>query len=391
VERLPPWRSPERGAAQLEGDRKNVGTTGVHPSMGRFASSRDRDGGRPLAAGLVGVGAPGQDLLRALPTEQIEVRWLCDPDPQLLESIGRSHPDARLTEFDRLLEDDELDAVLIAEPAPAQFELALRALAAGKHALLAEPVALSANALARLARFGADEELVLACGHTVLYSSPVQTIKTMLDEREIGELFFASSSRRGAEISAASPTSTMSGGHFATLLHWLDERPQTVRAIAPGHPGSDSNDTTMLTLTFPSGLVANIELEWAMGRTGRTVLVGSERMVVYDEAEEAISTLDHGIVHKDTEDVTDYRISYPIANAIPVAARQEEPLRLALEDFGEAVRSGGEVLAGGSLARDVTRVIEATGESLRKGGTEVPVHVRRRLLRAQPRRRAAQR
>ncbi len=359
--------------------------------MGRFASSRDRNGGRPLAAGLVGVGAPGQDLLRALPTEQIEVRWLCDPDPRLLEWIGHSHPGARLTEFDRLLGDDELDAVLIAEAAPAQFELALRALAAGKHALLAEPVTLSANALARLARFGADEELVLACGQTILYSSPVQTIKAMLDEREIGELFFASSSRKGGEISAVSPTPTMSSGHFATLLHWLDERPQTVRAIAPGHPGSDSDDTTMLTLTFPSGLVANIELEWAMGRTGRTVLVGSERMVVYDEAEQAISTLDHGIVHKDTEDVTDYRISYPIANAIPVAERQKEPLRLALEDFGEAIRGGGEVLAGGSLARDVTRVIEATGESLRKGGTEVPVYVRRRLLRTQPRRRAAQR
>jgi predicted dehydrogenase len=342
---------------------------------------------RPLVTGLIGLGHSGQTLLGAVPTAKIEVKWLCDHDPQLLERVGRHRPFARSTGVDFLLDDDEVDAILIATSAPAQFELASRALAAGKHVLLVEPAVMPAAGLAKLARTSAKEELVLACGSTNLYSSPVRAIKTMLDERKIGELLFASSTWAQAD-----PAVSSSGrDHFAMLLHWLGERARTVRATAPEPDSPGSAGVTVLTLAFPSGLVANVELERAGSTPGRTVLVGSERMAVYDEADEAISTLDHGIVHKANDEVADYKISYPIANSIPAAPQEANPLRLALEDFGEAVRGGREVVAGGRLAKDAARIVEAADESLRRGGVEVPVGVRRRLLRAQPTRRAIHR
>jgi predicted dehydrogenase len=355
----------------------------------RRASDPSRDSGenRPLVTGLIGLGHPGQTLLGLAPTAKVEVKWLCDHDPQLLERIGRHRPFARSTGVDFLLDDDELEAILIATSAPAQFELASRALTAGKHVFLVEPAVMPAAGLAKLARTSAKEELVLACGSTNLYSSPVRAIKTMLDEQKIGELLFASSTWPEADAAG----SNTSRDHFAMLLHWLGERAQTVRATAPEPGSADSGGVTVLTLAFPSGVVANVELEQAGSTPGRTVLVGTERMAVYDEADEAISTLDHGIVHKANDEVADYKISYPIANSIPAAPAEANPLRLALEDFGAAVRGGGEVVASGRLAKDATRIIEAAEESLRRGGVEVPVGVRRRLLRAQPTRRAVHR
>lgn len=215
----------------------------------------------------------------------------------------------------------------------------------------------------------------------------MQAIKEILDSGRIGELFFVSSTRID---SAGGGADDQGREHLAMLLHWLGERPQAVRATLAGSEFGDE-EITVLTLAFPSGLAANIELGEREGAPmGRTVLVGSERMAVYDESEEqAVSTLDHGVVHRGTEEAADYRVSYQIADVVSVGQDEQEPLVRALADFEAAVRGEGEVIASSRLAKDATRVVEAGRESLRRGGAEVAVGAPRRLLRVQARRRMA--
>lgn len=344
--------------------------------------------GRPLLAGLVGLGPGGQSLLRALPQAGIELKWLCDDDPQRLTRVGRRQPAcARTGDIAHLLGDGELDAVLIAAPAAAQLELTSRVLGAGKHAFLDGPLALSAAALAGLERLGRRGGLAVSCGNTFLHSSPVRAIKEIVDGGGIGELFFVSSSRVDGSGSAWA-LSGASQRHFAMLLHWLGERPQTVRAVDAEAEGSGRGEVSILNLAFPSGIAANVELDEREGRPmGRTVLVGSERMAVYDEGdEEGVSTLDHGVVHQGDEDAADYRISYRVGNVVPVGRGRLEPLERALEDFSGAVRGERETVANSRLAKNAMRVVEAGAESLRRGGAEVAVVASRRLRRVQSKR-----
>jgi predicted dehydrogenase len=346
--------------------------------------------GRPLLAGLVGLGPGGQSLLRALPKGGIELKWLCDDDPQRLTRVGRQQPAcARTGEIAHLLGDGELDAVLIAAPG-AQLELTSSVLGAGKHAFLDGPLELSAAALAGLERLGRRNGLAVSCGNTFLHSSPVRAIKDIVDGGGIGELFFVSSSRVDGSGSAWA-LSEASQRHFAMLLHWLGERPQTVRAVDAEAEGSRRGEVSMLNLAFPSGIAANVELDEREGSPrGRTVLVGSERMAVYDEGEEeGVSTLDHGVVHPGDEDVADYRISYRVGNVVPVGSSRLEPLERALEDFAGAVRGERDTIANSRLAKNAMRVVEAGAESLRREGAEVAVVASRRLRRVQSKRWAA--
>jgi predicted dehydrogenase len=348
---------------------------------------------RPLIAAIVGVGQRGQNLLRAVPAATgVELKWLCDEDPQLLGRIGRDRPGcARTGTVDFLLEDGELDVILIAGTPTAQLDLATEALAAGKHVFLDEPAPLSASALDRLDRLARDNRLTVACGNSFLHSSPVRAIKDIVDTGKIGELFFVSSSRLEPGREAGPLSRGVRQSHFAMLLHWLGERPRTVKAVHAPAGGATPSSVTVVTLTFASGLAATVELGAQRdGPSGRTVLVGSERMAVYDENDaQTVSTMEHGVVHKASQDAAEYRVSYGLADVIPAAPAGLEPLERSLEDFEMAIRNRKDALASSRLVKNATRVLEAGGESLRRGGAEVSVGASRRLLRGQVRRRMA--
>src|SRR5262249_43761270 len=83
--------------------------------------------------GLVGLGYWGPNLARNF-DELAELRWLCDAAPDARERYATRYPQTRLTgDLEDLLEDPELDAVVVATPAVTHYELAKRALEAGKH------------------------------------------------------------------------------------------------------------------------------------------------------------------------------------------------------------------------------------------------------------------
>ena len=74
----------------------------------------------PLRIGVVGLGYWGPNLARnfaQLP--EAELRWCCDADEQRRARLSGQFPDTRMTErLDDLLEDDSLEAVVVATPVP---------------------------------------------------------------------------------------------------------------------------------------------------------------------------------------------------------------------------------------------------------------------------------
>ena len=134
-------------------------------------------------------------------------------------------------------------------------------------------------------------------------------------------------------------------------------------------------DVAFVTLDFPSGVVANVELSWlAPSKLRRTVLVGSEKMVVYDDGTaEPIRLFDHGVVYEDPETFGEYHLSYRTGDILSPKLETYEPLVAELEDFVRAIRFGHEPEASPTLARQVVELAQAADESLRRGGVEIEV------------------
>ena len=127
---------------------------------------------------------------------------------------------------------------------------------------------------------------------------------------------------------------------FSILLYWLSELPTSVRAVGRDSIVKGIADVAFVTMTFASGIVANVELSWlAPSKLRRTVLVGSERMVIYDDgASEPVRLFDRGVVYRDPETFGEYHLSYRSGDILSPKIESYEPLGLELADFVAAVR-----------------------------------------------------
>jgi predicted dehydrogenase len=100
-----------------------------------------------LQVGIVGCGEVTQ--LMHLPSllqlnDKFQVTALCDVSPKVLEGVGSIWNVAkRFRDYHELVEQADVGVVLIANPNPYHAEVALAAIAAGKHVLIEKPMCIS--------------------------------------------------------------------------------------------------------------------------------------------------------------------------------------------------------------------------------------------------------
>ena len=344
---------------------------------GRGQSLRGREG--VINVGVAGLGYWGPNLLRVLAdAPDVEVRTICDLDGGRLERFGRRHPSVATTHFfDDLLEDPEIDAILIATPISTHFELASRALRAGKDVFVEKPLASSSEDAAELVNIAQESERILMCGHTFIYSPPVRAIKDLLQSGELGDLYFISSSRvnLGLHQRDVSVLWDLAPHDFSILLYWLDgELPETISAMGRDAVVDGIPDVAFIDLTYVSGLITHVELAWlAPSKLRRTAVVGSKKMVVYDDVSSAepLKIFDHGVVYEDPETFGQYHLSYRTGDVLAPKLDTAEPIATQLEDFMTSVRTRRQPTADMELARKVVTMVEAAEESLQIGGAPV--------------------
>jgi len=320
--------------------------------------------------GVVGLGYWGSNLLRALmEREDSDVAWVCDVDAERLARLARRYPQTKATaNIEDLLTDSTLDAIVIATPVYTHEAIASKSLVAGKHTFVEKPLARSTGAADELIELARRRSLVLMCGLTFLYSPPVREIKRMIDDDHLGELYFVSSSRVNLGIHQPDVSVVWDlGPHdFSILLYWLEQMPTAVRAVGRDAVMTGVPDVAFINLTFPSGLLANVELSWlAPGKLRRTVVVGSKKMVVYDDTStEPVKVFDHGVVYPDPETFGQYQLSYRTGDVVSPALDTAEPISLQLGDFIAAIAAGVTPPGHVGLARDVVALAETADASL---------------------------
>jgi predicted dehydrogenase len=333
---------------------------------------------RPSVA-VVGLGYWGPNLLRVLfDRTDIDVRWICDSDPACLERVARRYPGVAATEsFDDLLEDPELDGILLATPVFTHFDLAQRCLEAGKHTFVEKPLAPSSDQTSELIELAGEQDVRLMCGHTFLYSPPVRAVRDLITSGELGSLYFVSSSRvnLGLHQRDVSVIWDLGPHDFSILLYWLDAVPSSIRATGRDSIVPGIADVAFVTMEFDSGLIANVELSWlAPSKLRRTVLVGSRKMVVYEDGgPEPVRVYDRSVDYRDPETFGEYQLSYRTGDILSPKLSNDEPLSLQVGDFVRALKTGRSSARRLQLAHDVVRMAEAAEASMRGGGDQIAV------------------
>ena len=239
--------------------------------------------------GVVGLGYWGPNLARNF-DELARLTWICDAAPEQCERQATRFPSARATtDFGDLLSDSELDAVVIATPVVTHFDLAKRALEAGKHVLVEKPPALTAAEAEELRALAQERDLVLMPGHLLLYHPGVQKLRELVDSGELGEVLCLYGNRQNLGKIRMDENALWSlGVHDLSVILYLVGGEEPAELWARGNefltPGVE--DVVFCYLRFPSGKIAHMHLSWLDPHKMRKItVVGKEKMVVFDDME----------------------------------------------------------------------------------------------------------
>jgi predicted dehydrogenase len=328
---------------------------------------------------VVGYGYWGPNIVRnVMERPELELIALCERDASRAERFAQRFPGIpTVADFDEVLRDPRVQAVSIATPPRTHYPLARQALEAGRHVLVEKPLATTVADAEELIELAEARGLVLMPGHTFLYSPAVTKIRDLIVSGELGEVYFATSSRMNLGLYQPDGVIRDLAPHdLSILLYWLD-RPVT-QVVASGRAIFQSTvpETAFLTLEFAGGTKANVQVSWlAPSKVRQTVLVGSNCMVIYDDtaADEAVRIYDRGL-DVDLEAPLDFgahRMTTRSGDIVVPRLDAVEPLAQELADFANSIRTGATPRSHSRLGLDVVRILEAAHESFAADGEPV--------------------
>jgi predicted dehydrogenase len=321
-----------------------------------------------VSVGVLGLGYWGPNLARNFDRlAETELRWICDASDEVRERIQPQFPQARATgDLDDLLNDDTLDAVVIAAPVPLHADLAVRVLEAGKHCFVEKPLAQSVLDAERVVAAADAAGKVLMVGHLLEYHPGVRRLKEVASSGELGDIRYIYGNRLNLGKVRKDENALWSlGAHdVSVLLHLAEEEPNELHAFGESYMHPPVEDVVFCILRFPSGLMAHLHLSWLdPHKERRFTIVGSDKMATFDdmEMEQKLVIYDKGF----DEDYSSY--GEYIARSGDVWSPRipnDEPLRLECRHFAECVRDGSTPISDGRSGLRVVKVLEGLQQSL---------------------------
>ncbi len=331
----------------------------------------------PLRIGVVGLNYWGPNLARNVDrSPNAELAWCCDLDDKIIARMGAQFPDARTTtELDDVLADDTVDAVIVATSVPTHYLLGKRVLEAGKHVFIEKPMAVTARDAEDLVRTAEAHDRQLMVGHLLEYHPAVRKMKQLLDDGELGRIFYVYSNRLNLGKVRPDENALWSlGPHDISVINFLTgEEPEEVSARGECYLQQGVEDVVFGYIKFPSGMTGHLHVSWLdPHKTRKITVVGSDKMAVFDDmdADRKVTVYDKSAVVPQYQSYGEY-VTLRFGDIHIPHLANDEPLKLEVEHFVECARDNRRPLSDGRDGLNVVRVLEAMERSLRDGGRPV--------------------
>ena len=152
---------------------------------------------RALRIGFVGLGWPGEQHAKAaMALPDTTVAAACDLQPERLQTFaGRFSPRKVYPDYDQMLADPEVDAVIISLPNFLHYSATLAALRAGKHVLCEKPPTLTVAEIRHIREEVRASGLTYFFGRQSRFSSRMLAAKKLVEEGRLGHVYFAKAER----------------------------------------------------------------------------------------------------------------------------------------------------------------------------------------------------
>ncbi|MGE3807235.1 MAG: Gfo/Idh/MocA family protein [Gemmataceae bacterium] len=325
--------------------------------------------------GMIGAGNWGSNWIRTLAgLPDVELRWVCDVSPASLEKVQRQFPHVRTTtKLEDLFNDKDVQGVVIASIAPTHFDVAKRALQAGKHVMVEKPMTLSTHDAVELNRVAAQTGRVLMVGHLLEYHPATLAIRRLIDAGELGEVKYLYSQRLnlGTVRTDENAWWSLAPHDISVACRLFGANPESVqcRGQCVLQPGIE--DVVFGTIQYPEGKLAHVHVSWLdPTKARRLVVIGSKRMVIFDDGQPELKLMvfDKSIDVERAVAGTMPKISMRQGDIAVPMLDKVEPLKQEAKHFIECIQTGKRPVSDGQSGQAVVSVLELGQRSLEAGG-----------------------
>src|SRR5256714_7992197 len=247
-------------------------------------------GGESMAGiAVVGMGAWGRNLVRNF-HEIGALAAVCDSSERAELTCAKEYPSvAFVRDYRAVLADPSIRAVALATPAVTHYEMAKAALEAGKDVFVEKPLAVDVRHGEELVKLAAEKQRILMVGHILRYHPAILRLQQLIQDGVLGKINYLYSNRLniGKIRTEENILWSFAPHDISVMLSLLDEMPTKVTCQGSAHLTQHVTDVTLSHFEFPSGVQAHIFVSWLHPiKEQRLVVVGSEKMAVFDDIAE---------------------------------------------------------------------------------------------------------
>lgn len=317
---------------------------------------------------VIGCGYWGKNLVRNF-AQLDALRVVCDANLETLELFKEQYGVEGVTDFHTVLAMPDVQAVVIATPAPTHACLVLEALAMGKDVFVEKPLALTLEDAITIKLEAHRQNRILMVGHLLEYHPALVKCRSLVSEGKVGQLQYIYSNRLsfGKVRTEENALWSFAPHDICSILGFVDKLPISVQASGSNCLGA-VEDFCVVNLEFEQNIKAHIFVSWLHPfKEHRLVVVGDNGTIVFDDVsvEEKLTCYEQKAEFQDNVPV----LTKGSKTIVPLGSA--EPLKLECQHFIDCIQSRKTPLTSIQNGIDVLTVLQAAQLSLESNGKTI--------------------
>lgn len=329
-----------------------------------------------LNIGIIGCGHWGANHVRVFyHSESAKVKVCCDKDAQRLNALHKIYPDLSIaTDYNAVLDDESIDAVIISTPTATHYQLIKEALSRGKHVFCEKPLAIRSTETKELESLTKKFKLVLMVGYVFLFNNGIISLKEYIEKKKLGRILYLNFTRTnlGPIRNDVDVIYDLASHDIAIASFLLNSWPKAVSANAGYFLRKDISDLAFITLYYPNNVLVNIHVSWLdPGKIRRLVCVGDEKMAIWDDlsVSEPVRIYDKGVIKEPYySDYGEFQLLPRDGEVVSPFIKLVEPLKKQNSHFIDCVSNNAAPLTDVKFGHKVTLILESAESSLKNKG-----------------------
>ena len=321
-----------------------------------------------MKTAVIGVGSMGYNHLRVYSEMgDVQVVGASDLNRERLQLIEDRFSVNTYMSYQDLFEKEEPDAVSITVPTAEHEKVAAYALEKGAHVLVEKPIAATVEEGKRLIALANKLDRQLMVGHIIRFNPAMQSLKTRLDNGDLGKIFQVFCRRAGpfpARIRDVGVVVDLAPHDVDIMRFLIGMNPMRVFAETEQQIHTDHEDLLFGLLRFPEGITGALEINWLTPTKMReTLVLGEKGLFRVDDLMQDL------FFYENTQAVGELWSPFRAIRGVSEGSmtrfpiKRQEPLKAELAAFIDAIRKGHKVPVTGQDGLEALRISLALVES----------------------------